>query len=268
MARIGGRGHSPGQASRFAQRISLNKPLFIGSPLEIPGAVVWLDASQSVFTTGSTPAVNNDPVSTWTDMADSNSVTQGTAAAKPTYKTGIINGRPIVRFDGTDDLMAKTTPTGFPSAAGMSQFIVGNTNKAATQVFASTRHSDAGNANKLYLTSDSTTTQFRTRCTDAGATTRSATRGDTTTDFVIFYSDVDITSGTETISINSGPRASTAAAYAQYAADTFRIGSGFNAIDFLAGDIAEVIVYSRPLSIVEKRLVEQYLSNKYGISLV
>ena len=48
-------------------------------------------------------------VSTWTDLAGSNNATQATATNQPTFKTNIINGNPVVRFDGTNDFMAITS---------------------------------------------------------------------------------------------------------------------------------------------------------------
>ena len=48
-------------------------------------------------------------VQTWTDLAGSNDATQATSTNRPTFKTNILNGNPIVRFDGTDDFVSFTT---------------------------------------------------------------------------------------------------------------------------------------------------------------
>jgi hypothetical protein len=64
------------------------------SPSQLPGLVLWLDASQAVTTSQS-------KVSAWTDQsASNNSATQPTTAQQPTLVTGVINGHPVVRFDG------------------------------------------------------------------------------------------------------------------------------------------------------------------------
>ena len=45
-------------------------------------------------------------IGTWADQSgNGRDFTQNTAGAKPTYKTGILNGLPVVRFDGTTDYM-------------------------------------------------------------------------------------------------------------------------------------------------------------------
>lgn len=69
-------------------------------PDTIADLEVWLDA-------GSLALSDNDPVSTWADRSgNGNDATQGTGANQPTYKTNILNGRPIVRFDATNDGMS------------------------------------------------------------------------------------------------------------------------------------------------------------------
>jgi hypothetical protein len=52
---------------------------------------------------------NDDPVVTWEDAHTSNKdATQGTAGKRPVYKTNIINGLPVVRFDASDDSLETT----------------------------------------------------------------------------------------------------------------------------------------------------------------
>jgi hypothetical protein len=47
---------------------------------------------------------DNDRISTWSDSANSNDlVVTGGAQTRPTYKTGVINNLPVVRFDDTVD---------------------------------------------------------------------------------------------------------------------------------------------------------------------
>lgn len=61
------------------------------------GLKLWLKADSLALNDG-------DAVGTWADQSgNGNDATQGTAANKPTFKTGLLNGWPIVRFDGTND---------------------------------------------------------------------------------------------------------------------------------------------------------------------
>lgn len=64
------------------------------------------DADSAQWNAGS--IADGDGVQTWQNEASSGatfSLTQGTAGARPTYKAGIINGKPAVLFDGVDDFM-------------------------------------------------------------------------------------------------------------------------------------------------------------------
>jgi hypothetical protein len=58
---------------------------------------------------------DGDAVTTWLDRTpNGNNATQATAARKPTYKTSVLGGSPIVRFDGGDSLGISNlvSPTG------------------------------------------------------------------------------------------------------------------------------------------------------------
>lgn len=67
------------------------------SPLSL-APHIWLDASQEAF-------ANNGLIGTATDWSgNARHATQATAANKPTFKTGILNGHPVFAFDPTDYL--------------------------------------------------------------------------------------------------------------------------------------------------------------------
>jgi len=64
---------------------------------------------------------NNDPVDTWNDRtANARNATQATAAKKPTYKTGELNGNPALSFDGGDCLVTAN----FSASAASSAFVI------------------------------------------------------------------------------------------------------------------------------------------------
>ena len=50
--------------------------------------------------------VDNDAAGTWTDFSgNSRDATNSDSGEKPLYKTGIINGKPVFRFDGSNDCL-------------------------------------------------------------------------------------------------------------------------------------------------------------------
>jgi hypothetical protein len=73
-------------------------------PLSITGCVLWLKADGNVYNTGTTQATNGQTVETWVDASTSAaSVTQSTSGYRPLFQTSVVNGKPVLRFDGTDD---------------------------------------------------------------------------------------------------------------------------------------------------------------------
>lgn len=71
-----------------------------------------------------TGLVDDDPVSTWPDLSGNSNDLTATTTLRPLYKTNILNAKPVVRFDGVNDVMAKATPAGLDGGTGMTIFIV------------------------------------------------------------------------------------------------------------------------------------------------
>lgn len=68
-----------------------------------PGSMV-LDINPNVSASiNAGSPVDGDAVGTIVDQAQSKSYTQATSSKKPTYKTNILNGKPILRFDSSND---------------------------------------------------------------------------------------------------------------------------------------------------------------------
>jgi len=66
----------------------------------ISGLVLWLDASKGITKDES------DLVELWEDQSpDGNNYVQATEAAKPLFVDSVVNGLPILRFDGTNDFI-------------------------------------------------------------------------------------------------------------------------------------------------------------------
>jgi len=86
----------------------LLRPLASGfNPKSIAGLSGWWDASDS-----STITLNSTTVSEWRDKSGAGvALTQGTAAAQPTYQAAYVNGKNALAFDGGDVLSAATSVT-------------------------------------------------------------------------------------------------------------------------------------------------------------
>lgn len=84
----------------------------ISAPTDIRGCSLWLDANdvktlfQDVNATTLISA-NNQSVAYWADKVGGQDVIQSTLSARPTYRTSIQNGKPMIYFDGSDDLLSQ-----------------------------------------------------------------------------------------------------------------------------------------------------------------
>lgn len=88
------------------------------APSDISGLKIWLKADA-----GLSGLSDNDPVSTWADQSGTSHDFTGSSTTRPLYKTGIQNGLPGVKFDGSDDYLdGGNLDSVFPSAASV--FIV------------------------------------------------------------------------------------------------------------------------------------------------
>lgn len=73
-------------------------------PIDLAGLQQWVRADALSLSDG-------DPVSTWPDdSGNSRDFTQATSGARPTFRTNIVNGLPVVRSDGTTDRMVSALP--------------------------------------------------------------------------------------------------------------------------------------------------------------
>ena len=78
--------------------------------LRIPDLKLWLHADHGLYTTsvGTNAAdADADPVGRWVSLDENvREFKQATAANRPTLKTAIINGKQVLRFDGSNDALA------------------------------------------------------------------------------------------------------------------------------------------------------------------
>jgi hypothetical protein len=65
------------------------------TPAQLSGLALWLSADTGVV-------ANNNRVTTWNDQSShNNNAAQNTTARQPMLVAGVINGKPVVRFDGS-----------------------------------------------------------------------------------------------------------------------------------------------------------------------
>jgi len=228
------------------------------NPLYIDGLTLWLDADDI---TGLTDGAS---VTTWSDSSGSKyDFTQATAARKPIYKTSIINSKPVVRFDGTDDRLTNATAkSNFITSTAYTMFIVFNaaaisTNNATipdnVAIF-----SDSGEIWGLFLRSAPSANHY----INDGAGKNLATTIATATNY-IFTLRKDSTNHYS--QLNNAAETSVASGTMASMVETLNIGMDTDALAFFNGDIAEIILYNKDLSSSERVRIRNYLNTKYAI---
>ena len=95
-------------------------------PSDLAGLVFWVKADAI------TGLSDGDPISTWTDLSGAGHNVTAAGAQRPTYKTAILNGLPVARFNGSNNLrsaaFAHSQPytvfaAGNETGAGLSYFV-------------------------------------------------------------------------------------------------------------------------------------------------
>lgn len=231
------------------------------SPADIAGLVLWLKADAI------TGLVNGDPIATWADSSGNGyDATQATTAHKPSYRTSVINGLPVARFDGVDDRLENTTNSLVAGGAARTVFVVGDgpaagvtgtlfTFRRTTKIHTLQLYTDGGTSS-IYsdgvavneTISDAESAKFRSPFVASFRYTGSST-------VALWLNGVAITvSGGDVV--------------AEDGAAGYTVGYREDAISQgWKEDIAEVIVYDSALSAGDRQLVQTYLGAKYGVTI-
>ena len=213
-------------------------------------------------------------VATWFDLSgNQRHATQGTLAKKPLYKVNIINGKPVVRGDGVDDILVSSAIT----LAACTVMVVAqpvtldSTNAdrplvdirtgTVDDIFFSMTANSIGNTRWHFSDYDGAATH--------GIYNDAATAGAFAAGVPGIYTGIVNTAGTSWAAYKNGALLATAsngrAPLGSYTPTLFQSSSGGGSANC---DLAEVILYTRDLSAYERRRVERYLSRKYGIAVV
>jgi len=241
------------------------------SPLDISGLQLWLDASQIAGLN------DGDAVGTWSDLSGTgNNATQATASKKPTFKTNQINGRPVVRFDGVDDVLEYANQL-FTFTGNASVFVVVKVSAAIAGNFPAIIADHTGSPTSCTVCPQVYPNSGVEFCTDVGypGGVRANSTNSTGTYYLLTVAWQDWqnhkTNGLTKIRVNQA--AKTVVSYganpASFSSGSKFIGSFtggiYGPIDFFNGDIAELLVYQAYLSASDISQVEQYLSSRYGL---
>lgn len=236
----------------------------IPSPLVISGCIGWYDSADlsamAANSDGTGAVAVGDQVGFWLDKSPTGAtVTQGTAANRPTLTANKCNGRAALTWDGSNDNLSRASYTAQNSLAGLTRIVVFS---CANQVSFISRVFDGG-GNGLPMNGS-----FRIHATNTPFDSYIPSGSSGSAMPLGIYSAVYANSATSlrqngvnvALNITSGTIPATTAA----GNPTLHIGSNIGVNQFLNGPIAEYIIYNRGLSVAELTRVETYLQKKWG----
>lgn len=231
------------------------------SPSDITGLKLWLKADGTLWqdSARTTPATADaDPVGAWDDASGLGvHATQGTAGNRPTLKTNILNGKPVLRFDGSSDRMVSS------ASAATKPFTVFAVFKAATVAVTSTMIGASATSGMHWRIDQGGAHPQQILLQDVGVIGAS-TGGQTTATHV---DAVTYSSGGAWAFYLDGVAKGTGTDNQTFTASTTTIGyNGSNNGELCNGDLAEIIKYDSVLSTADMNRVGNYLETKYGVT--
>jgi hypothetical protein len=223
-------------------------------PMVIPGAKLWVDASQMPL----------GAVASWTDLSGNNNhLTQATGGQQPVNTAAQQGGKPTLIFTGANS-SSLVIPSGLwliPNANNT--FIaVAKRNVASgnQQIFNMQVGALAANsAYKVLFANTAGNIIYQSRNNNSVGV---ASTGNTTTNYNII---VGFRSGTtQSVAVNNGTAVTNTSAADTATVDRGAVGATADGTEFLTGGIAEMMIYPYTLSTAQILYLVKYLSNKWG----
>jgi hypothetical protein len=234
-------------------------------PSDIANLGLWLKADAGVTLVGGA-------VDAWADQSGNGRDFSAPAPTNRPAYSGTLNGLPVLTFDGSTDYL-----TGNAASFTLAQNVSGLTMIAVVKYATGTIQRAfaissglANDASRAAFGVTATQWSFVARRLDAVAPAI-ISGGTSNENHVIQSSVLRYSQATGAIFVNSASQVDTTLLSAGSTSNTSSlravVGVAIDLIQFLNGDIAEVIIYQRALSAPERNSVERYLSVKWGIAI-
>jgi hypothetical protein len=233
---------------------------FLFAQTALPSAIsnlqLWLKADAGVI-------INSSAVSQWSDQSSvNNHCIQNTLVNRPTQVVNVpeLNGNSAIRFDGTNDFLIGTTLSNINNSS-FTIFVVANGESQSSSIASLFSVNTASNG--FYFTRRPSINKFS--IFNQNATINSISN------FPSIGYNYRLLSGIKTLNTSFSFRvnstqdfnSTSAGLTTSFTNTNYQLGAG-NSSNFFKGDIAEIILYDRALSLSEISQVELYLMNKYA----
>lgn len=238
----------------------------VATPDSLAGLVTWLRADTAAF-------ANGQAVASWQDSSGSgNPATQPNVPQRPTFTTGAINGLPALTFNRASSQQLFLPTASFNGMSDLSNFtflaVARWTGGVQSGLFGGYRGANTGNTGSSVFEISNTGGGLRLRLpspietTATGAVTQNqwhllgAAMDQPTAKARIFRDGVVVSEA------NGSTGTSLLANF-----ERLPVGSSFDNSRTFGGQIAEVLLYNRSLSALERASLERHFAAKYGLAL-
>lgn len=210
-----------------------------------------------------TPMADNTGIASWTDSIGGVVASQGTGAAQPKYRTGILGGKPAVRFSGAQWLPI-ATPGALKTAidSGNYTMMIVCNNAGASDVGGLITSQNAGGNNPIWFADGTRAGRYNGNTTTLAAahTASSFTVVGTTAWTAGKYGD---SNPVERAYIN-GTCFGVGITAPPVSSFTWAIGGSSAGVLPLTADIYEILVWNRALTAAEVLQVQKAMCDKYS----
>lgn len=232
------------------------------SPASISGLINWTRASSGALKTGGSPAADGEAVETVTRIGGTVNLQQLTGTSQPIYNTGIINGKSVLTFDGTDDFMsAAASITGTTATWACVFRSVSATAADRGAVLWDGVSNDWNNATTGIFLLQNTATNWRTSRANADRVSYTVGASPFNCIFISVYD------GTNSIIYHNGSQQTPVACAGTFGATTFFLGAGYSGgMGFYTNfQVAEQALYSSALTPTQAAQLSAYWNSLYAV---
>lgn len=216
------------------------------SPADVAGLVAWFKPDVGTYSdSGMTTPVSADgsAVGGWINQASGvTNATQGTDASRPILKTGIQNGLPILRCDGSDDFLGVTSYV----TSAMTLFIVFKGQNMLAGGSAANEYVWAKSGSNVIEASFGGGTFPTFAFTDQTTSFHLLTLKHTGTNITVYKDGVLVSASAETAG-----------------QDLNYIGKYSGGLNF-SGDIGDVLLYNNALADANREAIEAFVLDRYA----
>jgi hypothetical protein len=227
---------------------------------------LWLMANAGAFSdAGTTSATDNSTIQQWNDQSGNNRHASE-ATNRPTFRANIINGLPVVRFDGTDRLLSPGITTGNSATvyAVVQYTSLPSANPGIVQ--GSPSGMGFGGTKTLGMWVSTTGNPWGRAIQSNGTTVNiPQVNGTSASTFYAISNIMNAAAGTVSQYINHAISGSVA--YNGTLGSWTDFGVGRQATESWNGDIPEVAVYNVAINTAQRLIISNYLSAKYATAL-